>query len=220
MTLLIVVPEPRPPEAAAAPVRRGPLAQSVAAAIRAVRGRVPPEDRTAVLDFSEDFGKLYERCRADGADPVDAFLDDAKLRHELRDRVAGAIGPGSAVVVGHGLGTLIAYEGLCVAAEASVSFVTLGAVLCGPEDVFDRLEPPPRDGQGQWPAAVRQWVNLVAVGDPRTGEAPRLSDRFGQGIEDGVVELRGAVYDLGAYLVDRSVGLAVSAGIDRAQAAP
>jgi hypothetical protein len=141
------------------------------------------------------------------------YLTEPKPRHEARARVLGAVTPQTRVVVGHGLGALVAYEGLCAAEDASVTFVTMGAAMCGPAEVFNRLEPPPRDGQGQWPAPVRRWFNIVAQADAGAMTAPRLTDRFGPGIEDEIVELRGTDMGIGGYLLDRSAGRALSWGL-------
>ena len=142
------------------------------------------------------------------------YLTDLKLRHEARDRTQGAILPDTRVVVGHGIGALIAYEALCALGDgASVTFVSLGAAICGPEQVFARLEPAPRNGQGQWPAAVRRWFNVVAHSDPTAMIAPQLTERFGAGIEDEIVEIKSASGDVQPYLLDRAVGRALASGL-------
>jgi hypothetical protein len=142
------------------------------------------------------------------------YLTDLKLRHEARDRTQGAILPDTRVVIGHGLGALIAYEALCALSDAvSVTFVSLGAALCGPEQVFERLEPAPRNEQGQWPAAVRRWFNVVAHSDPTAMVAPQLTRRFGPGIEDEVIEITTACGDISSYLLDRATGRALAAGL-------
>ncbi|MBS2963281.1 hypothetical protein KGA66_09510 [Actinocrinis puniceicyclus] len=142
------------------------------------------------------------------------YLTDLKLRHEVRDRTLSAILPDTRVIIAHGLGALVAYEALCALSDAvSVSFVSLGAAMCGPQQVFTRLEPAPRNGQGQWPAAIRRWSNVVAHSDPTSMIAPQLTDRFGPGIEDEVVEIKSSCGELYPYLLDRVVGRAVAAGL-------
>lgn len=142
------------------------------------------------------------------------YLTDLKLRHEARDRTQGAILPDTRVVVGHGIGALIAYEALCALGDAaSVTFVSLGAAMCGPEQIFARLEPAPRNEQGQWPAAARRWFNVVAYSDPTAMIAPQLTERFGSGIEDEVIEIKSASGDIQPYLLDRAVGRALATGL-------
>lgn len=142
------------------------------------------------------------------------YLTDLKLRHEARDRTQGAILPETRVVVGHGLGALIAYEALCALGDgASVTFVSLGAAMCGPEQIFARLEPAPRNNQGHWPAAVRRWFNVVAHSDPTAMIAPQLTERFGPGIADEIVEIKSTSGEIQPYLLDRAVGRALATGL-------
>jgi len=142
------------------------------------------------------------------------YLTDQKLRHEARDRTQGAILPETRVVVGHGLGALIAYEALCALGDgASVTFVSLGAAMCGPEHVFARLEPAPRNDQGHWPATVRRWFNVVGHYDPTAMIAPQLTERFGPGIEDEIVEIKSTSGEIEPYLLDRAVGRALATGL-------
>lgn len=148
------------------------------------------------------------------AEALSRYLTDLKLRHRIRDRVQAAILPTTRVVIGHGMGALAAYEALCVLGDTvCVTFVTLGAPLCGPEPVFARLEPPPRHRQGHWPPSVRRWFNIVADCDPTALTAPALTERFGPGIEDEIVEVKSTCGDVYQYLLDRATGRAVAAGL-------
>lgn len=142
------------------------------------------------------------------------YLTDHKLRHEVRDAVLAQVQTDTRVIVGHGIGALMAYEALCVVGEGvNVTFVTLGAALSGPVQVFERTEPAPRHEQGHWPAAVRHWTNIVAHSDLTAITAPELTDRFGQGIDDQVLALTLVQGDLYKYLLDQATGRAVAAGL-------
>jgi len=142
------------------------------------------------------------------------YLTDQKFRHEARDRTQSAIGPGARVVIGHGLGALGAYEALCALGDAaSATLVTLSAPMCGSDEVFARLEPAPRSGQGHWPASVHRWFNIVAHSDPTAMAVPHLTERFGPGIEDEIIEIRSASGDVFPYLLDRATGRAIAAGL-------
>lgn len=145
---------------------------------------------------------------------VARYLTDLKLRHEVRDRTQAAILPSTRVVVGHGLGAVIAYEALCALSDSvSVAFVSLSAAMCGPQEVFARLEPAPRNEQGHWPASIRRWSNVVAHSDPTAMIAPQLTERFGPGIEDEVIEIKSSCGELNSYLLDRATGRAVATGL-------
>ena len=177
------------------------------------RHAVESAELSRVLGASPYFRGSPELPAAE-AQALSRYLTELKLRHEARLRTQGAILPDTRVVVGHGLGALIAYEALCALSDAvSVTFVSLGAALCGPRQVFERLEPAPRNEQGQWPAAVRRWFNVVAHSDPTAMVAPQLTRRFGPGIEDEVIEIRSVCGDIYPYLQDRATGRALAAGL-------
>jgi hypothetical protein len=172
-----------------------------------------PAELSAALGESAYFRGSPDLADAE-ARALGRYLTDLKLRHEARDRTQGAILPDTRVVVGYGLGALIAYEALCALGDgASVTFVSLGAAMCGPDQIFARLEPPPRDEQGHWPAAVRRWSNVVAHSDPTAMIAPQLTERFGPGIEDEVIEIKTTSGDVQSYLLDRAVGRALATGL-------
>ena len=172
-----------------------------------------PAQLSAALGESAYFRGSPELAGTE-ARALSRYLTDLKLRHEARARTQGAILPDTRVVVGHGLGALIAYEALCALGDsASVTFVSLGAALCGPEQVFARLEPAPRNEQGHWPAAVRRWFNVVAHSDPTAMIAPQLTERFGSGIGDEIIEIKSTSGEIQPYLLDRAVGRALATGL-------
>jgi hypothetical protein len=183
------------------------------AAVRAGQGRGQPPDLPAALAGTTHFAH-QQKAPAETARELRRYLTDRKFRHELRDRTQACLGAETRVVVGHGIGALIAYEALCsVSDSVAVTLVTLGAALCGPPVVFDLLDPAPRNSQGEWPAAVRHWFNIVAHTDLTALSEARLTARFGPGIEDMVIEPRAVTESLSGYLLDRSTGLAVATGL-------
>jgi len=183
------------------------------AAVRTGQGRGAPDDLPRALAETAHFAH-QQRPPAATARELRRYLTDRKFRHELRDRTQACIGPETRVVVGHSLGGLIAYEALCAAGDSvAVTLVTLGPALCGPPVVFDLLDPAPRSNQGEWPAAVRHWFNIVAHTDLTALCQEKLTERFGPGIEDLVIEPRAITESLTGYLLDRSTGLAVATGL-------
>ncbi|MFE7400000.1 alpha/beta hydrolase [Streptomyces sp. NPDC057557] len=73
---------------------------------------------------------------------VRRYLLDDDLRTAARERVQEQIGPDTHVLIGHSLGSVIAYEALCAMPGHPVkALVTLGSPL-GMRMVFDRLLPP------------------------------------------------------------------------------
>lgn len=198
------------PQNSAAPGETRPLG---AEAIDGFVGPARSAALSAALGTSTYFRGSPELAGAE-ARALSRYLTDLKLRHEVRDRTQAAILPDTKVVVGHGTGALIAYEALCALSDAvSVAFVSLGAAMCGPQQVFARLEPAPRNEQGHWPAAIRRWFNVVAHSDPTAMIAPQLTERFGPGIEDEVIEIKSSCGDLQPYLLDRATGRALATGL-------
>jgi hypothetical protein len=192
------------------------------AAVRAGQCPAPAGDPPHRLEISRlaaelgASGYFHGRPELPGAaaELLARYLTDRKLRHEVRLQVQSAILPTTRVVIGYGVGALMAYEALCALGDTvSVSLVTLGGALCGPDAVYTRLEPAPRDGQGHWPAAVHHWFNLVALDDLTAMTTPQLTDRFGAGIDDELIEIRAGYGDLHQYLLDRTTGRAVAAGL-------
>jgi hypothetical protein len=210
---LRALPEPPSGAAEAERIERQLLEGWWGAAVRSGQGRGVPEDLPRALAATDHFAHQH-RPPEDTARELRRYLTDKKFRHELRDRTQACIGPETQVVVGHALGGLIAYEALCaVSDQVAVSLVTLGPALCGPQVVFDLLDPPPRSNQGEWPAAVRHWFNIVAHTDLTALCEAKLTARFGPGIDDMVIEPRAVTESLSGYLLDRSTGLAVATGL-------
>ena len=206
-------PETPVPAVEAARIERRILEGWWGAALRAGQGRGQPADLPRALAETPHFAHQH-RTPEDSARELRRYLTDRKFRHELRDRTQACVGAETRVVVGHAIGALIAYEALCsVSDSVAVTLVTLGPALCGPPVVFELLDPAPRNSQGEWPASVRHWFNIVAHTDLTALSESRLTARFGPGIEDMVIEPRAVTESLGGYLLDRSTGLAVATGL-------
>lgn len=206
-------PEPPGATAEAERIERAVLEGWWGAAVRAGQGRGDPDDLPRALAATEHFAH-QQRPPEETARELRRYLTDRKFRHELRDRTQACIGPETRVVVGHALGGLIAYEALCTVGDhVAVTLVTLGPALCGPAVIFDSLDPAPRSSQGEWPAAVRHWFNIVAHTDLTALSESKLTARFGPGIDDMVIEPRAVTESLAGYLLDRSTGLAVATGL-------
>ena len=101
---------------------------------------------------------------------VRLYLADPEVRRAARERVAAVVDDATRVLVGHSLGTVVAYEALCAHPEWPVrTLVTLGAPLGIRNLIFDRLQPPPEPSgeglRGRWPGGVTSWVNVADAGD-------------------------------------------------------
>ena len=77
------------------------------------------------------------------------------MKELVLGRVHEEVGEGTRVLIGHSLGSVVAYEYVCRYRPPSVELlVTLGSPLGIPKLVFDRLTPAPADGRGAWPGTV------------------------------------------------------------------
>ncbi|MEO7404250.1 MAG: hypothetical protein ABIU95_11335 [Burkholderiales bacterium] len=150
------------------------------------------------LAKSRFFAGLGERALIWDLKQVSAYLHDAKMRTQIRERVAGTIGPDTRVVIGHSLGSVVCYEVLCAHPEWKVkTLVTLGSPLGIANIVFDRLEPKPVAGVGMWPP-VDLWFNIADNGDIVALEK-RLATRFGAKVRDEPVNNESQAHDVGRY---------------------
>lgn len=192
-----------------------------AEAARTDAGVPPPDARTMArtprsvqaalnaLSGSAFFTGVAERLMVSNLRQVRAYLTEPELRREITTRVAAEIGGDTAVVVGHSLGSVVAYEALCTHPSARVrAFVTLGSPLGIRNLVFDRLVPEP----GRWPGNVRTWTNITDTGDV-VALVKDLRPLFGERVQNVLVHNGSRAHDMTRYLTAAAVGRAVSDGL-------
>ena len=181
--------------------------------------RTPQSVQRALLQLSRSsfFAGLSERAFIGALKQVVAYFRDSAVRAAARERVTDAVGNDTRVVVGHSLGSVIAYEALCAHPDWPVStLVTLGSPLGIPNVVFQRLEPRPHDGKGRWPTGIRTWVNIADQGDV-VALRKQLAPIFDGGIEDALVVNGAKAHDVRPYLTAMETGAAIRAGLDHGQ---
>lgn len=167
------------------------------------------------LSHSRFFAGVSDRLLIFSLKQVRRYFDDDGLRDRITDRVAQAIAPDTKVVIGHSLGSVVAYEALCAHPEWEISaFITLGSPLGMRNVVFERLRPVPQNGQGIWPPCVTTWTNLADSGDV-VALVRELSMRFGSGVRDLRVSNGSRMHDITAYLTAKETGRAVAEGLAR-----
>jgi pimeloyl-ACP methyl ester carboxylesterase len=165
------------------------------------------------LSQSRFFAGLAERALIFDLKQVRRYLREPEIRHAVRARIEQAIWADTRVVVGHSLGTIVAYEVLCAHPEWSVDvFVTLGSPLGIRNLIFEALVPPPRNGTGIWPTGVKQWVNIADRGDV-VALVKELGPRFGSKVADHLVNNGASAHDATRYLTTRELGNAIACGI-------
>ena len=133
------------------------------------------------------------------------FLEDEKIKEAILERVAEKVSSETRILIGHSLGSVVAYEALCKNPQWNITtLITLGSPLGIPGVIFDALTPRPQNGKGQWPGRVRRWVNVADAGDIVAMEKT-LAPLFGN-VQDLLVNNGWHSHDVRRYLSAREVG--------------
>ena len=141
------------------------------------------------------------------------YLHDQAIRQAVRERVEQAVAPETRVIVGHSLGSVVAYECLCADPEWSIrTLVTLGSPLGIRNLIFDLLEPTPQNGTGAWPGSVQRWINIADGGDV-VALVKDLSPRFGEKVENLLIYNGATAHDIKPYLTAKETGNAIATGL-------
>jgi pimeloyl-ACP methyl ester carboxylesterase len=171
------------------------------------------------LSGSRFFAALGERALLGDLRQVRDYFQRPEIRHEARQRVAAAVGADTRVLVGHSLGSVVAYEALCANPEWSVrTLVTLGSPLGIPNLIFDRLDPAPApapsaEPRGRWPGKGRSWANVADKADV-VALVKDLRAGFGPGVDCWVVDNGAHAHDVRPYLTAVETGRAIAAGLE------
>ena len=177
-------------------------------------GRAAVQVMLAGLARRPAFARVAQRAFIGNLKQVTAFLSDATVKRGVLARVRELIKGDTVVVIGHSLGSVVAYEYLCQDRPASVKLlVTLGSPLGIPNVVFDRLTPGPAQGLGAWPSGVATWVNVADPDDfvaLRKDLAPLFpGTRLGQVVTDRLVDNGDEPHAVDRYLSTCQTGSAL-----------
>jgi pimeloyl-ACP methyl ester carboxylesterase len=169
------------------------------------------------LSGSAFFAGLAERAMLFDLQQVRRYMTDPGVRQAAQERVAARIGKDTRVVVGHSLGSVVAYEALCAHPQWPVlTFVTLGSPLGIRNLIFDRLMPAPTAISGKlraaWPSGVESWTNVADVADV-VALAKDLRPLFGDSVSCYVVDNGSHAHDVRPYLTAAETGAAIAAGL-------
>ncbi|KZB80720.1 hypothetical protein [Amycolatopsis regifaucium] len=153
-----------------------------------------------------------ERVVVKALKQVTLYLTDETIRNRVQDRVAEHIGPETEVIIGHSLGSVVAYEAAHLHGRPLPLLLTLGSPLGLRTVVYERTRPQPPSV----PPGVARWVNL-ADRDDLVAARPDLTPLFPGA--DGVLD-SGYIVDNGAkpheaafYLAKRRTGEVLSAAL-------
>jgi hypothetical protein len=167
------------------------------------------------LSRSRFFAGLANHVLLGSLRQVRLYLTDPVVRAAIRGSVEACIESDTRVIVGHSLGSVVAYEALAAHPEWPVrSLVTLGSPLGIQNLVFHRLDPRP-DKRGAWPGPVHSWINVADKGDLvalRKKLAPLFDDR----VQDVLVDNGAQAHDASPYLTAEETGRAIHAALNGA----
>jgi pimeloyl-ACP methyl ester carboxylesterase len=140
---------------------------------------------------------------------VSQYMNDADIRRKILGEVLQHIQSDTRIVIGHSLGSVVAYEALCEKPEQVRTFLSLGSPLGMRNVVFDKLTPRPSAlGVGRWPGNVAQWTNIAAKGDIVAAQK-QLTPLFGE-VKDKLIDSGWDAHSSTRYLNSIQAGKAVA----------
>jgi hypothetical protein len=148
---------------------------------------------------------------------VGLYLND-EMRTDIRETVIKHIQEDTKVVIGHSLGSVVAYEALCEHPGNVVSFISIGSPLGIEKLIFNKLKPSPINGKGKWPGKIKYWTNLAEKDDIVALEK-QLNPLFGDEarklkVIDIEVDNSFDAHDARRYLTTIEAGKAVRQGLE------
>ncbi len=145
---------------------------------------------------------------------VTRYLTEDDLRAAAQARVTALLCEDTKVIIGHSLGSVVAWE-VCQALDQPLPvLVTLGSPLGLDNVVYPRLRPQPPT----WPRLVHRWIN-VAHPDDVVAVEPDLGPLFpgpeGLTIESHTPPSKHEHHAAAGYLEELATGRAVADALDR-----
>jgi pimeloyl-ACP methyl ester carboxylesterase len=160
------------------------------------------------------FGELGQRFVIWYLKQVRRYITDTDLRKRAHDAVLRALvdAEDARVVVGHSLGSVVAYEVLVAHPELAVrSFVTLGSPL-GTPALGRQVIPPVVAPVAPWPSAIKHWFNVADRADV-VALVRDLRSVFGDRVIDVHVHNGARAHDVRPYLTARETGQVITVGL-------
>ncbi|HEX8629709.1 MAG TPA: hypothetical protein VF755_16205 [Catenuloplanes sp.] len=156
---------------------------------------------------------------------VRRYLREPGLKATVDGRVAAAVSPGCRVLVGHSLGSVVAYEYVRRHPDADLPLLlTLGSPLglkmvrrwlpaapTVPSALTVPSAPPGGGLPGGLPPGVRRWVNVYDKRDPVACAGPLY--RWWPGVDDADVTNESDAHEVTRYLGKRVTGAAIVAAL-------
>lgn len=171
------------------------------------------QDALGALSQWKFFAGIGERALIGNLKQVRAYLNDDAVRLHAQAQARRLVTPDTRVLIGHSLGSVVAYELLCAYPELQVdTLLTLGSPLGIRNLIFHRLRPPPASGKGAWAGGAAHWVNVADRGDV-VALTKALRPMFEGEVEDHLVHNGGDAHDVKPYLSAVVTGRAIARGL-------
>lgn len=184
--------------------------------------RTPRGVQTALraLSGSRYFSALGQRALLGDLRQVRDYLYKSEIRREARTRIAEAVEGDTRVLVGHSLGSVVAYEALSANPDWPIQMlVTLGSPLGIPNLIFDQLEPRPLSAKdagssmrGRWPREGCAWINIADEADV-VALVKDLRPAFGPQLDGWIIDNGAHAHDVKPYLTAVETGRAILVGL-------
>lgn len=203
-------------EAASEVVTDDEMAEAGAAPSKAYT-RMPRPLQAVAGAIGRKFGAAAVVLFFGGLRQVRRYLSDPALRTEVDRRVDAKLLPACRVLVGHSLGSVVAYECACRYTGGELPLLlTVGSPL-GLKFVRERLSvgpvvPSAAVASGRSPQ-VQRWVNVYDPRDPVACSGPLR--RWWPVVDDFDVRNGGDAHEATRYLGKRATGAAIVAAIGR-----
>ncbi len=110
---------------------------------------------------------------------------EASVYDQIQHRFREALARGADIVIGHSLGSVIAYEGLCRIPHKVSTLLTIGSPIGVRKLIYERLRPteaPPRTAP-----SVRRWINVSNLADAMVVPVPRIQPLFRGPVSDVLI---------------------------------
>jgi hypothetical protein len=121
------------------------------------------------------------------------YLTEETIRSAALDSVFRLVSPNTKVLIGHSLGSIVAYEAVHLIKQPIQLLITLGSPLGLHTIVYERVRPQPPS----FPPNLRRWVN-VADEDDFIAAEPHLEKLFAENMHMGAIFEGGYTVDNGA----------------------
>lgn len=110
---------------------------------------------------------------------------ESTVYDQIQHRFRQALERRPDIVIGHSLGSVIAYEGLCQSPHKVSTLLTVGSPIGVRKLIYDRLRP--AEAEPRSAPNVGDWINVSNLADAMVVPVPRISELFRGPVSDVVI---------------------------------